>query len=612
MATTTKSSDLDFNVIKSRLKDYFKSKPEFNAYDFEGAGLNNLLDVLAYNTHINALTANFALNEAFMPTAQLRSSVLSHAGMLGYETRSRTSAKALVDISLNLTNVVGRPVTINLPRGTQFSSSIDGTTFTFRTLEQYSARDNGSGSYTFLTSSGSESIPIFEGVEKTKTFIVGQKEERQVYVIPDETMDKSTAIVRVYSGLNSSTFEEYLPLSEAIRVDSQTTYYSIHESPNGYFELNFGDGTSFGKSPDPGEKVVVTYLSSKGIEANNGTLFTAQNQISVDGIQYVLTATTVAESSGGAEKQTIESIRQLAPITFASQQRLVTSLDYKGIIETNFADVKETAVWSGDENVPIDYGSVYISLNFKDNTAAATKQLVQDQIRANYVKNLSTMSMTPKFVDPKEVFLALDIGFNFDPALTGLTPATQEGDIMSFVVNYFKNNLEAFGKVYRKSNLLTEIDAIGKSILNTQIETVIQMRQEVTVGILNTFTLQFPNAIIEPDDIFYRVTSDAFEFGSTVCKIKNRLNSNQLAIMDLDDNIVLDNVGNYTALTGVVEIVGFNPTRMLSGDNFIRINVSPKNDASVQPLRNYILKLELDNSSATAILDRQTETLKVS
>ena len=127
MATTTKSADLDFNQIKNRLKDYFKSKDEFNSYDFEGAGLNNLLDVLAYNTHVNALTANFALNEAFLPTAQLRSSVLSHAAMLGYETRSVTSAKALLNLSLNLAGVSGRPLTITIPRGTQFSSSIDGT-----------------------------------------------------------------------------------------------------------------------------------------------------------------------------------------------------------------------------------------------------------------------------------------------------------------------------------------------------------------------------------------------------------------------------------------------------------------------------------------------------
>lgn len=611
MATTIKSADLDFNKIKNRLKDYFKSKDEFNSYNFEGAGLNNLLDVLAYNTHQNALTANFALNEAFLPTAQLRSSVLSHAAMLGYETRSRTSSKALVELSLNLTNVPGRPVTIGIPRGTQFTGSVDGVSYTFRTQEAFSARDNGSGTYDFRTSAGSTDIPIFEGIQKTKTFIVGQKNERQIYIVPDETMDKSTARVLVYDSLTSNTFTEYTPLSTAVRIDSETTYYSIHEAPNGTFEINFGDGSSFGKSPDPGQKIVVTYLSSKGSVANGATSFTADSQVSVNGVQYVLSAVLASESSGGLEKQSIESIRQLAPIAFAAQQRLVTSLDYKAIIDTNFSAVKESAVWSGDQNVPIDYGAVYISLNYTTGTPAATKQQVEDQIRANYVKNLSTMSMTPKFVEPKDVFLIVTTQFNFDPALTGLSSQTQESNIQKYIRNYFLRNLESFDKTFRKSNLLTEIDALGKAVLNTKIGVKVQMHELIVLADLNTFEVQFPCDIADPDDVFHRITTDAFEFNGTVAVVKNRLSSNQLAIFDLDDNILVDNVGNYDVSSGKVSFVGFSPTRLLSGSNEIKITVVPADDSSIKPLRNYILKLSTETSSASAVLDRQTATLEV-
>ena len=165
--------------------------------------------------------------------------------------------------------------------------------------------------------------------------------------------------------------------------------------------------------------------------------------------------------------------------------------------------------------------------------------------------------------------------------------------------------------MFRKSNLLTEIDALNKAVLNTKIDVDVQMRQEVTTNDLNTFTVPFPCKIKDPDDIFFIIRTDAFEYNGIVCIIKNRLRSNQLAIFDLDDNIVLDNVGSYNADTGVVSVVGFNPTRLLSGDTFIRIQVAPENDSSIQPLRNYILKLETDKSSATAIIDRQTETLKV-
>ena len=169
MATLIKSTDLDFDTIKTRLKDFLKAQSEFADYDFEGSGLSNILDVLAYNTHINGLTANFALNESFLNTAQLRSSVVSHAETLGYVPRSKTSSSA--NVNLSITNTAsGRSASITLPRGTSFTTSVGGVSYTFRTRESFAANDDGSGFYQFKTGTGSTSIPIFEGVEKTKTF----------------------------------------------------------------------------------------------------------------------------------------------------------------------------------------------------------------------------------------------------------------------------------------------------------------------------------------------------------------------------------------------------------------------------------------------------------
>ena len=611
MAATTKSTDLDFDNIKARLKDYLKKQPQFNAYDFEAAGLSNILDVLAYNSHINALNANFALNESFLSTAQLRSSVVSHAQTLGYEIRSTTSSRAIVNLSLNLTGVPGRPITITLPKGTVFTSSVYGVTYTFRTLEEYSARDNGSGSYVFLTNAASNGIPIFEGVEKTKTFIVGQKDERQIYVIPDDTIDKSTAIVRVYSSVTSSNYTTYFPLSQAVIIDENAKFFSINEVPNGYYELNFGDGTSFGKSPEPGEKIVITYLSSKGAAANNATVFNPNNQIRINGIDYVLTTVTAGESTGGASRQSIESIRQLAPIAYASQKRLVTSLDYKAMIETNFSQVREAAIWSGDQNIPIDYGAVYISLNYAANTAAATKQAIKDAIVNNFTNNLSVMSMTPKFVEPIDVWLSLNVQFNFDPALTGNTAATTEVNVFKFIQNYFNTNLSTFNAVFRKSNLATEIDAFDPSILSTRMDIKVQMRQVIDTSIVNTFDLEYPCKIADPDDVFWRIQSTTFEYKAKVARIQNRLNSNTLSIIDLAGNILLDNVGSYNKATGKVSIVGFKPTRMTNGGNTIRIDVIPAVEGTIKPLRNYILKFEADKSSTSAVVDRQTPSLEI-
>ena len=207
MATSTvRSSDLDFSNIKARLKDYLQNQPEFSSYDFEASGLSNVLDVLAYNTHLNGLTANFSLNEAFLTSAQLRSSIVSHAQMLGYQVRSRTAASAVINLSVNLAGVVGRPAKLELPAGTTFVTSIDGVSYTFRTRESVYASDNGSGLYEFKNSTTSNNIKIYEGVQKTKTFIVGEKTERQVYIIPDETIDTSTADVNVYETVSSSNF----------------------------------------------------------------------------------------------------------------------------------------------------------------------------------------------------------------------------------------------------------------------------------------------------------------------------------------------------------------------------------------------------------------------
>ena len=205
MVTNIQSTQLDFANIKSSLKTYLAQQPEFADYNFEASGLSNILDVLAYNTHFNGLVANFALNEAFLNTAQLRSSIVSHAEALGYNPRSVTSAIAYLNVSVTIT-ASGRPTTITLPKYTRFNASVDDISYSFYTLEAYTATDDGSGYYQFVTSTGSPSIPVVEGTLKTKTFYVGSSTDRQIYVIPDTTMDTNTVVVNVYTSPTSSDF----------------------------------------------------------------------------------------------------------------------------------------------------------------------------------------------------------------------------------------------------------------------------------------------------------------------------------------------------------------------------------------------------------------------
>lgn len=606
MATTVTSTQLDFQNIKNSLKNYLAAKTEFADYNFEASGLNNILDVLAYNTHYNALTANFALNEAFLNTAQLRSSVISHAATLGYETRSKTAASADVSISLDLAGVAGRPSVITLPSGYEFSAKVNDQTFTFQTLQNYLATDDGTGQYQFLNDAGGTSLNIKEGSAISKTFYVGEVGERQLYVIPDDTMDTSTAVVKVYENSASTSFDTYTRLSDAITVTSTSTYFQISEAPNGYYELNFGDGISFGQSPKPGNKITVEYLSVQGADANGASVFTPTAPISVNGVGYNLSVLTVSSSLNGADVQSIESIRSNAPIAFAAQQRLVTADDYKAIIQKNFTSVVDATAWGGEDNVPAKYGVVYVSLVFQDGTSDVQKQTVKDSIVNNLTDNLSIISIDTEFSDPVTTFLELGVNFNFNPSLTGITIKATEQSVNGAIATYFTDNLKKFNGVFRKSNLLASIDDLSPAILNSRMTVKVQQRFTPTVNVQVSYTISFPVSIAEPDDVNNTVTTSSFVFNSRICTIKNKLGTNTLQIVNASNIVEIDNVGSYDPTTGQVSIINFIPESIASGEGFIKVSCIPGNESTIQPLRNYILDNDTELSFASGNIDRQT------
>jgi hypothetical protein len=436
MATNIQSTQLDFATIKNSLKTYLSQQTEFADYNFEASGLSNILDVLAHNTHFNGLIANFALNEAFLNTAQLRSSVVSHAEALGYNPRSVTSATAYTSITTTITDI-GRPSTATLPKYTRFTASVDGVTYSFYTLEAYTATDDGTGVYTFLTSTGSPSIPIVEGTLKTKTFYAGVAGDRQVYVIPDSTMDTTTATVDVYLSATSSSYVTYTKLYDAITVTSTSTLYQLRETPNGNYEMIFSDGITTGQAPAAGNKIVVQYLSSSGADANSSSAFSPASTISVDGGSYTLSATTVTGATGGNAKESIENIRYNAPITFAAQQRLVTADDYKALILSKYTTVTDCIAWGGEENVPVEYGKVFVSLKFPDTVSADTQTIIKDSIQTNLISPLSIMAISTEFVDPTITYLECSTFFRFNPNRTNITLRTTENAVQICCIKLF-------------------------------------------------------------------------------------------------------------------------------------------------------------------------------
>jgi len=611
--TTFSTTDLDFNGIKSSLKKYLAAKTEYADYNFEASGLSNILDVLAYNTHLNGLMANFALNESFLSTSQLRSSAISHAQTLGYNVRSKTASKAYVNLSVNLASAQGVPVSVTLPKGTKFSSSVDGTAYTFITNNEYYANNDGTGNYIFTTPTGSIDIPLYEGAIKTKTFIVGESAERQLYVIPDISMDTSTSIVSVFDSFGSTSYESYIPLNTSIQINSTSRNYTINETANGYFEIGFGDGITYGKKPTTGNKIVVEFISSSGPDANGAASFSPVSGITVNSVSYPLVVAISSPSAGGAIHETIDSIKTNAPSAFASQRRLVTAGDYKSAILSKFASITDVSVWGGQDNDPVNYGFVYASLLFAPGVSVQAKTAVKADIKTELTDKLSMMSLNIAFTEPETSYLELKTTFYFNPDISTTTRSSMEAQVFSKIQEYADINLKTFNGTFRKSNLMTNIDAVSDAILSTKIDVGLQQRlvpvnaaTSLNNSQSSSYVISFPVQIKTPDDVNYVVESGQFSHSSKNASVKNKLNSTTLQIISVDGEVLVDNVGHYTPSTGKINLAGFSPGVISGGLPYISFSVIPTNQSIIKPLKNFIIDLDTNKSYATSVIDRET------
>jgi hypothetical protein len=610
--TTIQSSQLDFDNIKNSLKTYLAQQPEFTDYNFEASGLSNVLDVLAYNTHLNGLIANFALNEAFLTTAQLRSSVVSHSEALGYTPRSKKAAVANLRLSIVNTNS-GRSSIVTLPAYTKFTTSVNGVSYSFQTISPYTATDNGTGTYVFNTTAGSTNIPVYEGRQTTKTFIVGDQTDNQVYVIPDENIDTSTLDVKVYDTLTGTSYTSYKSIKTAVRIDALSTYYDVHESPNGFCEIHFSDGLTLGLAPVAGNKIVVTYLSTNGAVANTANRFTAVTTVPMDNSNYTLTVTVQSSAAGGSEKESIESIRQNAPVAFAAQQRLVTALDYKGVIQANYPAITDAIAWGGEDNVPAKYGKTLVSLRFADGVDAGSQQAIKNSIINDVTNNLAIMSIDTEFVDPIVTYLGCQTYFNYNPNKSTISVNIAESQVVAKVQEYFDNFLERFGGTFRRSNILADVDDISDAILDSRMDVTMQRRFTPTLNAATSYSIVYPVAIATPNGSTHTVTSNTFVYNSEVCSIKNRLNSNVLQVVNSTDIVRVDNIGNYNQTTGVISLTGLNISSVVgfTTNPEIRLNVVPANSSTIKPDRNFLLELDLNTSFALGTLDYENTRVSV-
>tara|TARA_Y100000004_G_scaffold56747_1_gene63100 strand:+ start:1879 stop:3735 length:1857 start_codon:yes stop_codon:yes gene_type:complete len=458
MAQQFNTTELDFEKIKGNLISYFKRQDgPYKDYDFTGSGLNQLLDILAYNTHYNAVNAHMAMNESFLDSAQIRGNVVSRAKLLGYTPKSVTAPEATLSVTFTKKSGVTLN-TLTLPKGTQFISQINDVTYTFETTETNVQQINATNS-TFKFNS----LKIKQGSSKVENYTVDNSYDQR-FVINSQKADTSTLKVEVFPTLNAvpGTQEVYELFTEFPNIDGTSRIYYIDENADGNFEIRFGNN-KFGKQPQASSLVRLTYLVSDGPATNGAKIFSYKaGQIS--NVQpNVIVATRIAAANGSVSEN-VNSIKYNAPLSFIAQERAVTSDDYKAIIMKNFSGIENVSAWGGETETPRQFGKVFISIK---PTATAFLNVTQKQNILSLLEKKKVVGVTPVIVDPEYTFIYFQIFFKYDPADTANSVGGLSSLIKQTLIRYNAINLNNFDGVYRHSNLLSAIDSASPAILNT-------------------------------------------------------------------------------------------------------------------------------------------------
>ena len=597
MATNLNVTELDFKQIKQNLKNFLKQQNEFNDYDFDGSGLSVLLDVLAYNTHYNAMNAHYSLNEAFLDSAQIRGNVVTRAKLLGYVPRSILSPRAKVNLVVDVTGL-NASGSLSLPRGTKLKSTVAGEEYNFVVLNTQTAPEVVNNKYTF------NDVEIVEGSLRTLKYRVDNDIENQKFQVSDANADTSTLRVRVQENEESASFDIYTKFETLKGIDSTTKVYYLQENSSEYYEVYFGDGVS-GFKPSNNNIVTLDYVITDGKESNSASVFTMNDTI---GGFSNITVTTAQNAAGGDDRETMESIRFNAPLSFASQNRAVTSDDYSTIIKNNFTNIDSISTWGGEDNDPPDYGKAYISV--KPITAAVLTENEKAQIKSTILKGKNVVSITPEIVDPEFTNLELDVFIKYNPNLTDRGTAEIESVVRDTIADYNFNNLNKFDGVFRHSEFLRTIDSADPSIISSNVRP--RMFQTITANTttnLNNFTLQFAEPFYSSgDSTKFILSSTAFKtannqaedhfFGDVPISGSDKRKVIVYKVVNGQNITVINDAGELDVANGKITLHSFNT----NGSTNITLTVVP-NSLDIAPKRNEILAIDTTKIAVTIDID---------
>tara|TARA_B100000945_G_scaffold167337_1_gene134132 strand:+ start:2469 stop:4283 length:1815 start_codon:yes stop_codon:yes gene_type:complete len=472
-------ANLDFTEIKSSLKEYLRSNSDFTDYDFEGSTLSTLLDVLAYNTYYTAFNANMVVNEAFLESATLRDNVVSLAKQIGYLPKSSVSPTAVLNINADFSTQNNIPSIVKMPRGSQFLTRINGTTYSFITAKDYVVGLNSQSVAEF------QDVEIKEGNYVIETFTFNSAIPQR-FILQNSGIDTSTLKVTVRPTFNSTSVVEYRLADNIIGFDGTSQVFFLQEGEDERYEIIFGDGI-LGKKLDSNNYIEVSYITTNGSAANAARVFSygavLEDQVGGNDYAPTISLTTTTAASGGESLETVDSIKRNAPKFFNTQNRAVTADDYESIIRRIFPAIADIVCFGGEDASPPEYGKVKIVVkpSYATKLSAYTKNLISTDL-----KKYAVVSVTPEIVDPSITYVELNSNIYYNKSKTTLNESELKAAVINSLTTYRStSDLEKFNGRFKYSRIVGIIDATDESI--TSNETEIKLRKDF-IPVLNTVT----------------------------------------------------------------------------------------------------------------------------
>ena len=597
----TQFTNLDFNTLRTQIKDYLRSNSNFSDFDFEGSNFSILIDTLAYNSYITSYNTNMAINESFIDSAVLRENVVSLARNIGYVPRSTKSAVAQISFTVDTTGLDANSVKLNA--GIVALGAVQGGNFIFSIPESISVSPTSSGIASF------DNISIFEGTYLTKTFEVDSSQTNQRFILPNQNIDTSS--IRVQVSENGQTLT-YNPYTNIFDVDSSSRLFLVQEVSDERYQIMFGDNI-VGRKPKNGAIITVSYITTNGKDGNNASNFSFSGRLTYfDGgtkqiRSNISTITTLQPSENGDSIESIDNIKYLAPRVYASQYRAVTPNDYTSLIPFLYPNVESVTAYGGEELDPPEFGKVYITVKPKNGEflSAVTKDSIK-----NDLKKYTVAGIKQEFLDLMYLYVEYNTTVSYDTGFIS-DKLNLQSRIASAIETYGKSaDINSFGGRLKYSKLLSVIDGVDTGI-TSNITTIVMRRNLVPLfNQLATYEVCYGNQF-HADLEGFNVRSSAFKISGVDgdLYLTDFPNSDQatgtVKFFNIENgiiNYVNQNAGTIDYLKGEINLfpVTFTSSNL---NNRIEIEVTPESNDIVAKENLYIVLDTKGNSKLNLLED---------